>query len=252
MMNIVLTWVVFTASLAWAESESFSDSVAQESAQIRQSNPDIADRVDGMVPIKNRAGKFFFPGPDLVDGRAQVLIQSRLLFGDDDSSVRAALAMALDGDHRLPWSVMESMPVGVRAAAINGYKQHGHQDAVEAFEGALSDSSSRVRAEAMRLLGYRPDVRSEAIDEALHLGLIDKDATARRFTVRSISWRGESWGFDAIAPLLTDRDPGVRGAAVRALAKLDRRRAQELIAIERLSADNDPRVKRPLRSLLSR
>jgi len=252
MMNLFLTWIVFGSPLAWSGSESFRDTVAQESTQIRQASPDVADRVDGMAPIKNRAGKFFFPGPDLVDVRAQVLIQNRLLFGDDEPTVRAALAMALDGEHRLPWSVVEAMSVGVRAAAINGYKQHGGQDAIEAFEGALVDASDRVRSEAMRLLGYRLDLRSEAIDEALRMGLIDTNATARRFTVRSIAWRGENWGFDAIVPLLSDGDPGVRGAAVRALTQLDRQRAKGMIAIERLSTDNDPRVKRPLRSLFSR
>jgi len=248
MMGMAFTWVLFASSMAFAEP--FGETVQQESAQIRLQHPSIAARVDGMMPSKNRAGMPFFPGPDLVDDRAQVLIQDRLLFGADELSVRVALGQALDGDHRLPWAVIKTLPDSLRAALINGYKQHGDDDAVEAFEGALMDRSPMVRAEAMRLVGYRPELQSPRIQSAMREGLSDQDAETRRFTIRSIAWRSESWGFDAITPLLSDADPAVRGAAVRALGRLDRSRAQTLPEIRELQSDIDPKVTRPLRSLL--
>ena len=245
----ILTMIMLAISAnGWSSGLATDVDLAAE--QVRQQHPEIALRVDQMEPIRNRAGAYFFPGADLVDERAQVLIQHRLIFGGEEISIRVALAHALDGEHRLPWPVIQTLPADLRAALLNGYKKRGEEDAREAFEGALVDSSVLVRAEAMRLLGYRPDVRSQLIDDGLRQGLRDRDAATRRLTVRSISWRTETWGFDAIIPLLEDTDPAVRGAAVRALGSLDRSRAQALPALKALQVDDDPQVARPLRGLL--
>ena len=248
MMCIAMMLSVIVSSSAWAEP--FRERVQIASVQVGEQHPDIARRVEQMQPVKNRAGRLSFPGPELIDERAQVLIQNRLLFGADELPVRLALAMALDGQHRLPWSVIRGMPEALRTVLINGYKQHGEQDAIDAFEGALTDASVRVRAEAIRLLGYRSDLQSDVIERELRLGLSGQDADVRRFSVRSIAWRNETWGFEAISPLLSDGDARVRGAAVRALGNLDRKRAQAMSEIKALRADPNPYVTRPIGSLL--
>ncbi len=244
-----LTMIIMTIS-AMGLASGLDAEVSSAAEHIRQHHPEIALRVDEMEPVKNRAGAYFFPGADLVDDRAQKLIQHRLLFGDEEMPVRVALAYALDGEHRLPWSLIQTLPSDLRVALLNGYKKQGEDDAREAFEGALADPSVLVRAEAMRLLGYRPEVRSQSIVNGLRQGLSDQDPTARRLSVRSISWRTENWGFDAIVPLLSDTDPAVRGAAVRALGSLDRPRAQALPALQALQVDTDPQVVRPLNGVL--
>lgn len=222
-----------------------------EAKRIRADHPEIAARVDEMSPLKNRAGMLAFPGGDLVDPRAQILIQDRLLDGADTPLVSAALAYALDDAHRIPWSVASQQRPEVRAALISGYKKAGSEDALAAFEGALRDESPVVRMEAVRLVGYRPDLVSEVLVQGLIGALTDQLADVRRFGARSVSWRQDPGGFDLVVPLLADASPEVRGAAVRALAKLDVKRAAALPEIQALSSDTDPRVIRSLKRVLS-
>ena len=166
----------------------FTDDLRADVMQVRQQNLSLVERIDSMQPIQNRAGSAFFPGADLVDEQAQRLIQHRLVFGEDNEFVQVGLALALTGEYRLPWSVISTFPDRVRSALINGYKNDGRDDAQLVFEQALSDASPRVRSEAMRLLGYRPDLRTEAITKAIRNGLADEDVAVRRFTARSIAW----------------------------------------------------------------
>jgi len=229
----------------------FKGDLDRDADRIRVDHPEIAARVDGMSPLKNRAGMLAFPGGDLVDPRAQVLIQDRLLDGGDDALVRTALAYALDDAHRIPWAVAAELEPKVRAALISGYKKAGDADALAAFESALQDESLVVRVEAARLIGYRPDLVSETLLQGLASALSDQEADVRRFGVRSVSWRQDPGGFDRVEPLLGDASAQVRGAAVRALGKLDRERAAALPELQALSSDADPRVKRSLKRVLS-
>ena len=69
---------------------------------VREQNPELAQHVASLQPMKNRAGKYYFPDAQLVSPDAQVLVTERLLGGDDEPAVQVALAYALDGKHRLP------------------------------------------------------------------------------------------------------------------------------------------------------
>jgi HEAT repeat protein len=247
MMTVSIVLTVFSATLAWAEP--FEERVEMKAVEIRQSHPEVARWVDEMQPRLNRAGALSFAGAELEDSRVQALIQQRLLSGGDKTTVRAALARALDGTHRIPWTIASTLPADVRVALMSRYKQHGQADAVDAFEGAMSDESILVRTEAMRLIGYREDLQSDAITDALRKALNAPSADVRRFGARAIAWRAEPWGFNAILPLLKDVDPGVRGAAVRALGQLDGEKARNLEQVQRLRNDPHPMVARPIRTL---
>jgi HEAT repeat protein len=134
---------------------------------------------------------------------------------------------------------------------LSGYKKAGHADAQAVFAGALADASVQVRMEAARLIGYRSDLVSPVLSAGLHRALADASPEVRSFSVRAMSWRAEDGGFDAIRPLLNDPSAGVRGAAVRALGKLDLDRAVSLEALQALASDNDPKVSRAVRRVLS-
>ena len=133
---------------------------------VRERNPELAQHVASLQPMKNRAGKYYFPDAQLVSPDAQVLVTERLLGGDDEPAVQVALAYALDGKHRLPWTVISTQSADVRAALLSGYKKHGAIDAVEAaLSGGLADASDAVQFEAVRLLGRRPDLKNARLVE---------------------------------------------------------------------------------------
>jgi HEAT repeat protein len=247
MKRLILIALLFSGPSLAGEFQSTLDA---GSDAVRKAHPEIAAHVDGMIPIENRAGMLFFPGRHLVDPSAQLLIQDRLLKDTDTAAVRVALAYALNGAHRLPWSVIVDQPAPVRRALLSGYKKAGHTDAQTVFAGALADPSVQVRMEAARLIGYRADLVSPALSAGLNRGLADASPEVRSFSVRAISWRTEDGGFDAIRPLLNDASASVREAAVRALGKLDPDRAASLEAVRALASDNDPGVGRAVRRVL--
>ncbi len=222
---------------------------AASAEEVAAARPELAAHIRSLQPIKNRAGKYFFPGDALVEPEAQVLIADRLLEGRDDLAVRVALAYALTGDNRLPWRVIQAQEAPVRAALLAGYKRKGTADAVEALAGGLSDEAQEVRFEALRLLGRRPELTSPALTAGLMASLKDPSADLRSAAVRALSWRKASGSFDAIVPSLRDADAKVRGAAVRALGILDTQRAHGLEALMALRDDPNPHVQRAFRSL---
>jgi HEAT repeat protein len=227
-----------------------AEEIGRSADDFRASHPALAERVDGMSPIVNRAGKYFFPGSDLMGHPAQVLIQDRLLDGGDPTPVVVALAYALDGEHRLEPALIAGQPAAVRAALISGYKKHGLLDAVQAFEDALVDPSMGVRLEAVRLIGYRPNLESPTLSRRLLAAIGDPQPPLRAMAARSISWRVEAGGFAAIVPLLSDGSGLVRGAAVRALGKIDPAAAAIHPGVQALKADADPQVSRAIRRVL--
>ena len=248
-MNTLLMLAVWASSPGLAGN--FVSDLSADADAIRVAHPAVAERVDEMAPIENRAGMWFFPGRDLVEDSAQVLIADRLLDGADREAVAVALAYALDTRHRMPQTVIKTQVPAVRAALLSGYKKVGDGQGLAVFEAALVDGSIQVRMEAVRLVGYRSDLRSPALSAGLGAALSDASPQVRAFSVRSMSWRGEQASFGAICGLLDDTSGAVRGAAVRALGKLDLARAAGLPAIIALSADPDPKVKRAVSRVLS-
>lgn len=216
---------------------------------VRERNPELAQHVASLQPMKNRAGKYYFPDAQLVSPDAQVLVTERLLGGDDEPAVQVALAYALDGKHRLPWTVISTQSADVRAALLSGYKKHGAIDAVEALSGGLADASDAVQFEAVRLLGRRPDLKNARLVEGLKQALRSDVVDVRWAAVRALAWRDDAGAFEAIQPLLVDKDAKVRGAAIRSLGILDKARALDLSGVDELRNDPNPHVKRAFRSL---
>jgi len=216
---------------------------------VRLAHPEIVERVSDMEPVRNRAGAWYFPGADLTHPVAQALIQERVLARQDDESVRVALVYALDAEHRFDWSVIESEESSVRAAMIHGYKGLDTQESSAVLSSALRDASPVVRAEAARLVGYRPEAAE--LTPVLLAGLADTSAEVRRLSVRSLGWLEAKEAFSGVSKLLDDSAPSVRIAAVRALGKIDLQRARALPKMKALEADTNPGVQRALRRVVA-
>ena len=79
--------------------------------------------------------------------------------------------------------------------------------------------------------------------------VVHEAANHRASSLRALAWRDDAGAFEAIQPLLADKDAKVRGAAVRALGILDKARALGLSGVDALRNDPNPHVKRAFRSL---
>ena len=217
--------------------------IADEALQVRADHPDVALRVDQMQPMKNLAGGWYFPGPDLVGPVAQTLIQERILARRDDTPVRAALVYALEQENRFSWSNIELEEPLVRVAMIHGYKGLDTPQSAVVLGLAMNDIDASVRAEAVRLVGYR--TASKGLEPALIQALQDDAAEVRKLSARSLGWLSTTDGFEPLRLLLNDQDADVRAAAVRALGKIDLTAARKLPELERLSMDGaHPSVQR--------
>ena len=151
-----------------------------------------------------------------VDDLALVLAQ------DEDRRVRKLAAFGLGkvgGPNTLSALAagVEDKDRRVRIQAIRGLAKIGGEDSTEILTGALTDPDARVRLHAVRALWSLGDVRTAAaLSEVL---AEDKDPEVRRASVRTLAKLGgdEAWWalFDATA----DADPTVREIAAAALRR---------------------------------
>ena len=244
MLSVLLTMCFATVSFGGSN----HDHPVRSATVTRSERADIAQRVDGMQPIKNRAGAWYCPGTDLTHPVAQARIKDRIRARRDDASVRVALVYALEPENRFEWSEIQTEAASVRVAMLHGYKGINTPEAGAVLVAALQDDVSTVRAEAARLAGYRNDV--EGLASPLMAGLADSAEDVRRLAVRSLGWLQVQDAFEPVRALLEDSDPRVRVAAVRALAKIDREKAQNLPMMSTLKTDENPSVQRAVRRVV--
>lgn len=243
----MIAWMLFLVASAFSTASAGTADIQEVADVIRHERPQIAERVDQMEPIKNRAGQWFFPGADLTDPAAQVLIQDRLLKAVDAPAVRVALAYALDEHHRLPWDVIRTQEPELRMAMLHAYKNVASEAAVDVLASAMKDEAKMVRAEAVRLAGYLPQLGS--LSQSVVTGLQDEDPSVRMMSVRALGWHEVSEAFTPVVGMLSDPDTQVRLAAIRALGKIDRERATGLTEIQRFAVGDDPALRRAVERL---
>ena len=246
MMGLVFSFCLITAGHA----TEWNEALRERAREIRLEAPEIAVRVDGMRPIRNRAGAWFFPGDDLTQPAAQALIQDRVLSRRDQPEVRVALVYALDSEHRFSWSSIRTEEPSVQVAMLHGYKGLDTDKATQVLSAALESASASVRAEAARLVGYRKE--TGGLDAFLMVGLQDASEEVRRLSARSLGWLEVQDAFLPLSRILDDANPSVRVAVVRALAKIDADRVRTLPQFQALAQDPDPGVQRAVSRVRSR
>jgi HEAT repeat protein len=176
------------------------------------------------------------------------LIQDRLLDAMDTPDVRVALAYALDEEHRLPWSVLSEQTAAVRVALLHGYKKVEAADSAVVLSRAMQDEAAEVRAEAVRLAGYRADIG--VLTRGLLGGLEDVDLSVRMLSARTLGWHEVQEAFAPVSVLLADPSAEVRVAAVRALGKIDPIQAKSMIEIQRFAEGEHPGLKRAAKRVM--
>jgi HEAT repeat protein len=225
----------------------FTSSATENALNAAQSQPELADWIQTMSPVRNRAGFFYFPTKNLVQPEAQALVLERLLRAEDDSAVRVALAYALDGSLLIPWEkIAAESDAKVRVAMIHLTKIHKGPDSSGLLVNALQDSSTEVRAEAARLAGYVQF--SPNLTTALKAHLSDAAPNVRALAARSLGWQANPEYFEAIRPLLNDPEAAVRNRALQALANIDPVKTRAMPELANLQNDSHaPLAKRAKR-----
>lgn len=209
--------------------------------EARTARPDIAQYVDELAPARNRAGQFYIPGSWTATPEGQALLLERFLSGTDTGELRVALAYSLDSSHFFSWTELQSeTDPKVRAALLHLAKSQGGEKGADLVRSALSDPSDWVRSEAARLAGYLPS--SPATESALLATLQDAAPAVRGLSARSLGWHRVAHAFDEILPLLGDAEPEVVDHALKALAKLDLSRTQDLEHLSDLTASPYARI----------
>jgi len=215
----------------------FSDRTLEASESTQRIQPELAQWVNNLQPIRNRAGQFYFPGEALGQADAQALLMVRLLNAKDSPEVRTSLAYALDSSVLIPWAhIAEEPDAGVRAAMIHLTKHNKSPESAKLLNQALRDPAPEVRTEAARLAGYAQT--TPQLEQALLACLKDPSGDVRAFSARSLGWQGNIKSFEAIQRLLRDPDAPVRDRALQALAALDTPRTQALPELIGLQKDS--------------
>ena len=241
-----MTWLIFGMLPLLAEA-STTEIIAERARRIRAEHPDVAALIDGSEPRRNRAGQVYFPGGFGDSEHVQLLLLDAVLHSDKALDVRVSMAHAVAEPQA--WALIEKQAVALRVALLEGHK--GTDDA-SVLIAAAKDPSPDVSAAAVRLLGYSKAPPSADVSATLVAALSSQTGEVRRLAARSLGWRNDASAFDALVKLLTDQRPGVREAAVRALGRIDSKRASELETLRTLEGDGHPGTARAVKAVLNR
>jgi hypothetical protein len=231
-----------------ANASDFSERILEASESAQQGQSELAQQINERQPMRNRAGRFYFPGKDLSHPDAQALLMVRLLNAKDSTEIRVSLAYALDSTVLIPWSHIAEEPEAiVRAAMLHLTKHNKSPESAKIVKQALNDSAPEVRIQAARLAGYVQ--ATPHLNHALITSLKDSSGDVRAFSARSLGWQGNTASFEAIRVLLRDPEAHVRDRALQALAVLDTPRTQALPELIGLQKDSHSPLARRAKQL---
>lgn len=197
-------------------------------------------------PVATRGGQPRFTDLRLRDPLAAEVFGERL--GDESQAgdLRLALAEALPRCGG-PWADVSvarlaiEADAGVRAVLIAGLRRAEGEQALVGARAGLADAEAKVRRAAAELAGWVPEV-GVTLAEELRAALRDPSAEVRGAATRAIGLTGNKASFEAVVGRLADREAQVRLEAVRALRRIDAKRAVALPAMATLRQDPDERV----------
>lgn len=134
----------------------------------------------------------------------------------------------------------QALSDGVRGAAVKGLGACGGAESFKTIVEALDNSAPAIRVGAIQALQYMP--RNTRAEAAAAKALTDPDPTVLAAAVRTVGTQRQAGRVEQVRPLLDHADPGVRAAAVEALATLGG--SSSVISISRrLKDDRDASVR---------
>ncbi len=205
----------------------------------------VAAGIWAQPAIRARTGLPVFVAP-VPEGFAAVVAE-RLVHGGGSPSERAALVDWLrrsgaPEEARTRWVVgaleAEEDPT-VRMALVESLRGAEGPALEASLRQALRDGDVGVRHAAVRTAGR---VGLSPLVPDLVQATRDADDAVAGYAARSLGWFGDRGAFEAVAAVLERADPRARLHALRALQRLDPRRAAQLPRVRALQADPDPRV----------
>jgi HEAT repeat protein len=226
-----------------------ADQIAQEAAAARASDPGLAQAVDGIAFVKNRAG---LPRPVFEragDPTAALLIAHRILAATDDDTTRAQLVRLLlharpDLAHRV---LLHDPSEAVRAMTSLVLARAEYDDRVRALLDGLGDPAPSVRAAFARAA---TEESAPEVLEALQQALRDPEPGVRSAAAWTLGVHRTPTAIPALENAMNDPDAQVQLEALRALHRVapDNARAHPMTA--KLAANPDPRIARAARRIL--
>ena len=215
---------------------------------VRASKPELADLAGSIqARVTRHEGLVRIVDAKLDVPEAAPLLLERLLTRNETSDVRAALAASLgrtggDFAEAARGIFRDERSATVREALVGAVRFDKRPEALELLREGLSDEDAGVRALAAKSLGHRPD-GAQLADSLIALATSDRDPHVQAESARALGLLQSQASFDALQVLLGHDSAEVRLEALRALGRIDGKRAAGLDGLVALSQDADERVR---------
>lgn len=242
-----------TAAELAAPATGWQADLARAVVQAERSAPAAVRALRTLQPLTTRAGTLRLVGDPLDAETASPVLAARLL-QSTDPGLRSALAEALPrtGGDWAPWTAhlaaTEADP-SVRAVLLEALERAPRATALPALVVGLSDDDAGVRAAAVRTLADHEAGATQAA--ALVARLKDPDPAVRAAAGQALGWFAHAPAWNALEASVADEDATVRLRALRALQRIDARRAADSAAVQSATRDLDPKVSRAAQQITS-
>ena len=205
------------------------------------------ERAWALVPGETRAGFLRFTTTEATNVALAPGLIERLLHGNEESEVRAALVEVLsrsdaDWQQMVVMLALSESDVLVREAALFALKRVEIGLASPAILAGVTDAEPSIRVEAARAIGANAD--GGILAAHLVPLLSDADPTVQEMAARSLGWQKHAPAFAELRQLLSHGNAQVRLRALRAMSQIDPAATSALTEVNTLRSDSDSRVSR--------
>jgi hypothetical protein len=218
-----------------------------------RSDPNAVRELLALAPRRTAGGGLRFVGGLLAHPSTAAAMALRLLYGDESTATRGALAQLLAGQGATEGRLLVGLATveresTVRAQLITGFKRIPMTIAAAPLREAVRDRDAGIRLAAIFAITYHPDGIQMRGDVAR--ALRDPDAHVRALAARCAGWMHLDETVPSLRELLRDGESEVRLQSLSALRRIDQSSVKNLDDAKALVDDPDPNVAAAARRLL--